>query len=734
MRILIAEDESITRRKLRRQIEQMGHEVIEAENGRAAWESFQSEPYPIVISDWEMPEMNGVDLVRNIRQADSSGYVYIVLLTGRSDKQDVVLGMEAGADDFVTKPFDRDELTARIKAGQRIVELEQNLGSANDRLRHELDVARELADAEHRKHQEALLGKSIPVRALRESIVDHANTDENLLLVGPTGAGHEAVARSIHHQSKRRDRPFIYVACAHLTPQDESLFQFRIIQDEPNGDQRSKLDEAQLPDKAKLADGGTLYLEGVELLPKELQTRLFNYLRNASERQAAGLRRIPDIRVIACSETHGHTQLAEKLHANLASVLGRIRLSIPSLAERRSDIRVIADHILKSRATATGKVLDGLSEDAENMLVRYAWPENIRELRSVVERAVLLANRGTVEIPSEFLSGGRRVGGYTLKQLIGKGGMGEVWLAKHSLLARPAAVKLIREQRLDGQGTDHEKLRERFQREAKATAKLRSPHTVELFDFGITEDGDFYYVMEYLNGVDLQRLMLEHGPLPLPRVIYLLRQACLSLAEAHRAGLVHRDVKPANLFVCEMGTEDDFLKLLDFGIVRSTDGVDQSIDETMGSSGMVKGTPAFISPEAAKGDPAVPASDIYSLGCVAFTLLTGGNLFVAEGVMPLLFKHIDEPPKPPSQFRRDLPTSVDEVVLSCLAKEPADRPTAKELQKKLESISLERPWDNDQAIQWWSENRFLRACLDEETDGETVDSASSGITYEIHPS
>ena len=156
MQILIAEDERVTRRQLHRQLNQMGHDVIEAADGREAWELFQSHATPIVVCDWEMPEMNGVDLVRRIRAADKPGYVYIVMLTGRSKKDDVVAGIEAGADDFVTKPFDRSELRARLNAGVRIVELEHSLVTANDRLRHELAVARELATAEHRKHEEPL--------------------------------------------------------------------------------------------------------------------------------------------------------------------------------------------------------------------------------------------------------------------------------------------------------------------------------------------------------------------------------------------------------------------------------------------------------------------------------------------------------------------------------------------------------------------------------------------------
>ena len=168
---------------------------------------------PFGDCDWEMPRLNGVELVRRIRSAQSPGYVYIIMLTGKSETEDVITGMEAGADDFVSKPFDRNELRVRLNAGERILRLEQSLESSNDRLRHELAVARELADAEHRKHEESLLGDSIAVRALREGIELQASGDRPLLLTGPPGVGAEAVARAIHRSSSRRDRPFIYVAC-----------------------------------------------------------------------------------------------------------------------------------------------------------------------------------------------------------------------------------------------------------------------------------------------------------------------------------------------------------------------------------------------------------------------------------------------------------------------------------------------------------------------------------------
>jgi DNA-binding NtrC family response regulator len=691
MRILIAEDEQITRRKLQRQLEKMGHEVVAAADGKEAWEQFQTDPHPVVICDWEMPEMNGVELVRKIRAADTPGYVYIIMLTGKSDTQDVVTGMEAGADDFISKPFDRKELRVRLRAGERILELEQSLEASNGRLKHELAVARELSNVEHRKHEESLLGDSIAVRALRDGIELHALKDRLLLLTGRPGVGQEAVARAIHRSSARCDRPFIYVACAHVQAADESIFGFRV----------GELPEGSLG-KASLADGGTLYLGGAETLSKGAQEELVNFLSDAAAKRANSAKPVPDVRVIASTLADLDEEVKqERVSDELARILGEHTLVVPSLAERSGDILVIAQSILDRRARSAGKSLEGLTPESEQMLLQYSWPGNVRELTSVVERAVLLATGTRVEIPAELLREGRRVGGYTLERQLGAGAMGEVWLGRHALLARPSAVKVIREEALRGEASAREKLEERFQREAQATAQLRSPHTVELYDFGVTEEGGFYYVMEYLSGVDFDWLVKKFGPVEPARAAHLLGQACMSLGEAHAAGLVHRDVKPANLFACQLGPHYDFVKLLDFGIVRVADDLEKSATV----SGGIKGTPVSLSPEVVQGKQATFASDIYGLGCVAYWLLAGQHVFKAPGVMALLIKHVRQPPTPLSEHRLDLPSELVELVMRCLEKNPADRPgSAFELGESLASIRFDEGWDQHRAKAWWSKN------------------------------
>ena len=565
-----------------------------------------------------------------------------------------------------------------------------DLASANERLTHELAVARELSDAADREHQLWLQGKSIAARALRESVQFHADSDEPVLLTGPPGAGQEAVARAIHRSSHRADRAFIYVACPHVNKAGDTVFRFRTNPEDGS------------PGKLALADGGTLYLEGLELLGRGAQENLLEALQEAHQQRANAEKLVPDVRLITAAARDLTEEVQQgNMDAKLARMLGSRRLAVPSLAERRDDIVSMANSIVAARARSLGKTIDGLSLESKQMLTSYSWPGNITELESVVERAVVLASGPTVEIPADLLREGRRVGGYTLQRQLGSGSMGEVWLARHDLLTRPSAVKLIRQEALHHEDNEREILEEQFQREAQATSQLRSPHTVELYDFGLTEEGGFYYVMEYLSGVNLDHLVKKFGPLDPARAIFLLRQACMSLGEAHEAGLVHRDVKPANFFACCLGPHFDFLKLLDFGIVKATSGGNQTVT----SAGQIKGTPTSLSPEVVQGEQASFASDIYGLGCVAYWLLTGQHVFKASNALSLLVKHVSQTPTPLAELRSGLPGELEEIVLRCLEKDPDARPKSVfELGHRLAAIPTTKPWDNCRAQEWWKAN------------------------------
>jgi eukaryotic-like serine/threonine-protein kinase len=296
----------------------------------------------------------------------------------------------------------------------------------------------------------------------------------------------------------------------------------------------------------------------------------------------------------------------------------------------------------------------------------------------------------------------RELGSYRLEEKLGEGGMGEVWRARHRMLARPAAIKLIRRSGGDGRDRVSDEAVRRFEREAQVIARLRSPHTVELFDFGRAEDGAFYYVMELLDGLDADSLIQRFGPAPPERAIYLLRQVCHSLSEAQSCGLVHRDIKPANVFLCRYGEEYDFVKVLDFGIVRAAhDSADIGPLQTRENT--VRGTPAFIAPEQAMGIEVDGRADIYATGCVAYWLLTGQFVFTAETPMGLLLQHAQSLPTPPSA-RTDLPIppGLDDLVLSCLAKDPTNRPqSARELACRLAEIEGASPWTQERARDWW---------------------------------
>lgn len=297
----------------------------------------------------------------------------------------------------------------------------------------------------------------------------------------------------------------------------------------------------------------------------------------------------------------------------------------------------------------------------------------------------------------------REMGSYVLGERIGSGGMGEVWQATHRFLVRPAAIKLIKPQVLGALTREQaEVLVQRFRREARAAANLRSPHTIQLYDFGVAGDGTFYYVMELLSGLDLQRLVEQHGALPPGRVVHILQQACESLAEAHDRGLIHRDIKPANIHVCRMGQYYDFVKVLDFGLVK-TQAPAEEIDSKLTAPNVVTGTPAYLSPEGALGERVDHRTDIYALGCVAYWMLTGRYVFKATSAMQLMVQHIQTPPEPPS-VHSGFPVSPDleQVVLDCLAKQPSDRPAnARDLCDRLNQCGATAPWTREQARRWW---------------------------------
>jgi eukaryotic-like serine/threonine-protein kinase len=300
-----------------------------------------------------------------------------------------------------------------------------------------------------------------------------------------------------------------------------------------------------------------------------------------------------------------------------------------------------------------------------------------------------------------------RLGSYTLQNPLGKGGMGEVWQARHDKIARPAAVKFVKPEALGANSPiGKSRLADRFEREARVIAGLRSPHTVQLYDFGIADDGTLYYVMEYLDGLSLDELVGLYGPLPVNRAIHMLRQVCLSLEEAHQLGLIHRDIKPANLQACMYGTEFDFIKVLDFGLVSAASD-HEVVELSADGEVLITGTPAFVSPEVVAHQPIIDArADIYGVGCVAFWLLTGTLVFDAKNPSDIMAAHLHlVPPLVSECTSTSIPLSLERLIDRCLAKSPSQRPSSVlELVRELDAIIaggdvLE--WTRADAERWW---------------------------------
>ena len=305
-----------------------------------------------------------------------------------------------------------------------------------------------------------------------------------------------------------------------------------------------------------------------------------------------------------------------------------------------------------------------------------------------------LASRATW-IATKQLYQARKLGRYRLEAPIGKGGQGEVWLAHDETLRRNVALKIVRANAISAHAL------QLFEREALLVSRLESPHTVRVYDFGASDDGVYYLAMEHLDGADLGALSKGHGPMPASRVVHFGIEACKSLEEAHGKGLVHRDVKPSNLFAARIGDVYDHLKLLDFGVARSTADVDAEVTRT----GHVRGTLAYMAPECCRGEAATPASDLYSLGATLYQLLAGAPPFSGADT-ELVAKHLAEPPVSLRARGIEVDAELDTIVMKCLEKAPARRPAdARSLRLALEHCRASTPWTNDDAMRFWREDR-----------------------------
>jgi serine/threonine-protein kinase len=313
-----------------------------------------------------------------------------------------------------------------------------------------------------------------------------------------------------------------------------------------------------------------------------------------------------------------------------------------------------------------------------------------------------------------------QLGQYTLEEKLGEGGMGTVYRARHAMLRRPTAVKLLPPDKVG------ESSIERFEREVQNTALLSHPNTVAIFDYGRTPDGIFYYAMEFLDGIDLESLVRDDGPQPPARVVHILRQVCGSLSEAHESGLIHRDIKPANIILCQRGGAPDVAKVVDFGLVKDLDQADG-----ITKADTLTGTPFYLSPEAIRGSEVDGRSDLYAVGAVGYYLLCGANVFEGGTLVEICSHHLHTPPVAPSErLGREIPPGLEAVILACLGKDADGRPqSARELRSRLESEGDAGRWTEEQAKAWWTKRRPLlkEARGDREPDAEGVSALSVSI-------
>ena len=295
----------------------------------------------------------------------------------------------------------------------------------------------------------------------------------------------------------------------------------------------------------------------------------------------------------------------------------------------------------------------------------------------------------------------KRLGQYTLEEKIGEGGMGVVYRARHVMLRRATAIKLLPPEK-----AGEETLR-RFEREVQLTAQLTHPNTISIFDYGRTPLGVFYYAMELLDGLNLAQLVTRDGPLPAGRVVRILTQVCGALAEAHGVGLIHRDIKPANIILSERGGVADFATVVDFGLVKQLQPGDGDLTQAVTTSNVVTGTPLYVAPEVIAGGSAVDArSDLYAVGAVGYYLLTGQPVFEAQTIVEIFAHHLHTPPVPPSdRTTRPIPAPLETAILTCLAKDPADRPRDARVLADALTAGDAHDWDQTQAANWWAEYR-----------------------------
>lgn len=673
------------------------HYHLARTGGEALWYAERYQP-DLILLDVALSMGQGLEVCQRLKTRESTKHLPIMFLAAQNDVQIRSQGLQLGAIDFLAKPFQLRELVLRVQLHTTHSRERRQLLATIQNLQQDNQKAT-VASVPTISEQEApLLGESPAAQLLLQAIQLYAPTPQSVLMTGPSGAGYLAIARAIHRQSSRARQNFVYVNCAMLQDgQSSSFLTTSFSQDMLDGvGNRSQFYHAH---------DGTLFMDHVDELPLSLQKKLLDLLVVTQKQRKKGQAVVPDVRLIcyALEDLRYAVQRGAFL-PQLLPMLSQHRLVVPSLQERKQDIPVIADFFLQQSCHRLGKVVERISAESTHRLMAYTWPGNIDELQQLIEREVAITQSPVLVIDTHLLEEGISVDRYRLVRKLGEGGMGEVWHAKHRWLARSAAVKWVRP---DPHLPPKEKqmMIQRFQREAQVISQLNSPYTVTLYDFGVEPSGTFYYVMELLNGMELQTMVERFGPLPPARLIPILQKVCRSLAEAHAHGLIHRDIKPDNIYICQLGIEYDFPKVLDFGIVKAKTETDTSMAHTEHKGAI--GTPGYMAPEAVtKRYPLDGRSDIYALGCVAFWALTGRPVFIESDPIALLRMHVYHEPVQPSHYSPHvIPLALENLILRCIQKDPELRPqSAEQMWALLGEVPITESWGQEQAKAWWNEN------------------------------
>ena len=649
-----------------------GYEVSFATSGAQALDSVKQKMPALILLDINMPIMDGFEVCHQLKASPLSSTIPIIFLTSNNDISKITEGLELGASDYITKPFNNSELLARVKTHLTIYSLQLEQSKQNDAMRHKARIAMDMLQDARQRQCGPLLGSSAAVEQLNHDIFKVSKHHETVLLQAESGCGTEYVARTIHDQSDRQNNPFIYVNCSQIS-QTNSKPIFSI-----SSEQSSKIN---------LASGGTLYLDRINKMPIDIQKEFIEHIIEFLGK---------NIRLISFSSVDLKDLVYQKKFSpELYSYITKNTLPVPSLKSRSEDIPELSEFYLKHFSSHHGKNINSLSPESISALQAYSWPGNLNELISIIESQVVVCSSSTLNINPSVFNKGAGIGNYHMKQKIASGGMGDIWEVEHKLIGRKAALKLIQ---LNDQ--DREKNQLRFYREAKAITKLDSPHTIKIYDFGIQNNGAFYYIMELLKGFDLEKLVNDSEPISPPRMIAILKQCCYALVEAHHHGIIHRDIKPANIFICRYKAQYDFVKILDFGIAKSTH--DENSLELTGQS--VIGSPGFMAPEAFLNHADLtPAADIYALACVAYWSLSHKMLFYSKSPITYYAAHAQTPPPLLSEFsgRSDIPQALDDLLLKCLVKKPAERISSHTLLKELIRLESLHPWTYAESRESW---------------------------------